>query len=263
MILVIPDIHQDFTFLYKILDRYGEKAEKIIFLGDYFHSFLLPPEVHSFRNSCKQLKYLVLEHSLKDKFVFCIGNHDIPFIYHNNKTGYSHAEITPTYYCSGLTRSQISDFRKEFFDQGLRDNFFLNNFKLAVKYNGWIFSHGGISIKHIPYGNSINNFIEEIIPDAFNNFRNLSYKYNYLLSDVGICRGGNNQIGGILWHDWKREFFASSDIGKQIVGHTHVNIPDCKAQGTDYESWCLDDGQRSFALINKEGVISIKNIYES
>jgi hypothetical protein len=259
-IIVIPDVHKDFDFVNKILDLHPNEDEYIL-LGDFFDSFHEPPRVFSFRDSCRALKHLILEHPFKDKFVFLLGNHDLSYIYHNNKSGHSSVTLSREYYCSGVTKSKIGDFRKEFFDKGLRDDFFLQHFKLAHREGDWSFSHAGILIQHIPYGKSLNGFINEICPDAFREFRNFSYPHNYLLSSVGLCRGGNNAFGGLLWCDWNQEFYASPDIGKQICGHTtQVVKPGVDAEGKEYESWCLDSLQNWYGIIDDNGNFQAKKL---
>jgi hypothetical protein len=47
-------------------------------------------------------------------------------------------------------------------------------------------------------------------------------------------------VGGVLWLDWRNEFEASEHIGRQIVGHTTVKMPDVVHMNTDKESWNLD-----------------------
>ena len=258
IILILPDWHQNYLFCDAILNKEGARADKIIFLGDEFDSFKSPPEVYSFKKTCKVLKYLIKEHIYKDKFIFILGNHTLSYIYNNNKSGYQSTAIIPRYYCSGVTKSKISDFRKEFFNHGLCDDFFIKHFKLAYKLDGWLFSHAGVANGHIPYGHSIDRFVEEVCPAAWSNFRNLSFNYNYLLSDVGENRGGDARIGGMVWQDWKTEFFASQDIGRQVMGHTTVSKPEVKGEGTDYESWNIDCGQSWYGIIENGKFIPVK-----
>jgi hypothetical protein len=257
-IVIIPDVHQNSRFCNYILDK-EKNVDRYIFLGDFFDSFRSPPEVDGFEEACEYLKYLVLEHPQKDKFIFLLGNHDASYFYNNNKSCRTSAALTPNYHCSGVTKSKVSTFRKCFFDKGLKDDFLFDHFKLAHKEEEWTFSHAGIMISHLPYGQKVDTFINETCREALIRFRELSHPHNYLLTQVGYYRGGNSAIGGLLWCDWRSDFVASSDIGKQVVGHTTVLKPDVIGKDTDFETWCLDCNQQFYGVI-EDKKLNTKNI---
>jgi hypothetical protein len=260
MLVVIPDVHQNIKFANRILIKY-DYADRFVFLGDYFDSFLNPPHVASFRETCRTLKYWVKEHSMREKMVFLTGNHDLGYIFNNNKGGRTSTVICPEYYCSGVTKSKISDFRKEFYDQGLKDDFFLNNFKLAHRERGWTFSHAGILPQIMPPFSDIDTFVNELCPASFREFRNFSHGLNYIMSQVGVSRYGNSAVGGILWADWFTDFVPHPAIGKQVCGHTtQFDRPAVMGEGTDCESWCIDSRQRWYATIDKVGKIMIHSL---
>lgn len=237
--LVIPDVHQRVDSVKWILEN-EKNYDEVVFLGDWFDSFFEPPKVAGFEETCEYLKFLILEHPEKEKFVFLLGNHDISYIYENKDYSVHRISKTIKYFCSGFTASKAKKFRHAFFDHGLKDDFFLKNFKIAHQTQGFTLSHGGISIRHFPYGYTIDRFVNELLPDVWRNFRNLEYNHNWVISGAGYHRGGNHAIGGILWHDWNAEFNSSIDTGKQIVGHTTVTEPDCIHMNTPLECWNLD-----------------------
>ena len=255
--LIIPDIHQDFDFVDRCFEAVPE-FDECIFLGDYFDSFKGVPDVYGFRESCRKLKNLILEHPQKDKFIFLVGNHDMHYIYQNKKSGRSSVVGTTRYFCSGVTKSKISDFRREFFDKNLRDDFFFEKFKLVYRAHGWTFSHAGIIVDKIPPYRPVNEFIESDIPEAFFNFRDETRPQNYIISDVGVSRYGNAGTGGILWCDWNYDFSESSAVGKQIVGHTTCHRPAVLSPGTNKESWNLDCLQGWCAVINEGKLTEIE-----
>lgn len=245
--LVIPDIHQRVSSVKWILDTEKEYDE-VVFLGDWFDSFFEPPKVAGFEETCEYLKYLILEHPNKDKFVFLLGNHDLSYIYENKDFSDKSISKTLKYFCSGFTKSKAKKFRHAFFDKGYKDQFFVEHFKVSFKTQDWILSHGGISTKHIPVGYDIDKFLNILLPDVWKNYRNLEYNHNWLLSGAGYCRGGNCNVGGLLWHDWNQEFNSCIDIGKQIVGHTTVSEPDCINMNTPFECWNLDT-EKDYGII--------------
>lgn len=250
--LVIPDIHQRLDFVESILKKEKEYDE-VIFLGDWFDSFLEPPEVASFEETCVYLRNLINEHPQKDKFVFLLGNHDIGYIYENKDFSCHRISKTLKYFCSGFTASKAKKFRHQFFDRGLKDEFFINNFKVAHQSQGWTFSHAGIVPQHFPYGYTTEALVESLLPDVWRNFRNLEYQHNHLISGVGVARGGWENVGGLTWCDWNREFHASSMVGKQVLGHTTVKEPACESQNTETESWNIDT-EKYYAMIKNEKI---------
>lgn len=245
--LVIPDVHQRVDSVKRILKAETDYDE-VVFLGDWFDSFFDPPKVTGFEETCEYLKHLILEHPNKDKFVFLLGNHDISYIYENKDYSLHRISKTLKYFCSGFTISKAKKFRHAFFDHGLKDNFFLEHFKIAHITQGWTLSHGGISVRHFPYGYTKERFVNELLPDVWRNFRNLEYKHNWVISGAGYHRGGNQPIGGVLWLDWRGEFNSSIDTGKQIVGHTTVKEPDCIHMNTPLECWNLDT-EKDYGII--------------
>jgi hypothetical protein len=247
--LVIPDVHQDLAGVRKIFQiEKSESFDEIIFLGDWFDSFHEPPKVSSFKDTCLFLRDLVWNNK-SNKMVFLVGNHDLAYIYNNKKSGYSSIIPSLTYWCSGVTKNKIGTFRQVFYDKSLKDDWFIDNFKIAHKSQGWIFSHAGMVNRQIPYGHTIDKVIDEVLPDVWANFRNTLHSKNALISAVGTVRGGQDNTGGLLWLDYYSEFFPSADVGKQVFGHSYVPEPTATAFDTEYESWNLDTNLKDYAII--------------
>jgi hypothetical protein len=258
--LVIPDIHQDLEGVNKIFKIENlESFDEVIFLGDWFDSFYEPPRVSSFKNTCLFLRDLVWNNQKNKKMVFLVGNHDLSYIYNNKKSGHSSVVHSITYSCSGVTKSKISTFRQVFYDKGLKDDWFVENFKIAHRSQGWIFSHAGMINRQIPYNSTVNEVIDKILPDVWLNFRNVIYRHNTLISAIGFARGGQDNTGGLLWLDYHNEFHASPDIGKQVFGHSYVPEPTATALNTEYESWNLDTNLKDYAII-RDGRLTTRRI---
>jgi len=245
--LVIPDVHQRTKLVRHILAS-EQDYDEVVFLGDWFDSFFEPPVVQGFEETCEFLRHLVLDHPNKDKFIFCLGNHDVSYIYENKDRSDKRISKTLKYFCSGFTTSKAKKFRHQFFDRGLKDDFFIKHFKLAHRSQGWTFSHAGIMPDHFPYGYDIDRLVNELLPDVWKNFRNLEYNHNWLLSGAGYCRGGMHKVGGVLWCDWRQEFRASETVGRQVMGHTVTREPDCIHMNTNMESWNLDT-EKDYGII--------------
>ena len=254
--IIIPDIHQRVRSVRHILNAEASYDE-VVFLGDWFDSFYEPPKVQGFEDTCEFLRHLVLDHHNKDKFVFLLGNHDVGYIYENKNFSDKPISKTLKYFCSGFTASKAKKFRHQFFDRGLRDDFFIKYFKPAHRTQNWTLSHAGIQPEHFPYGYDIDGLVNELLPDIWKNFRNLEYNHNWLISGAGIARGGNCKIGGVLWCDWNMEFRSNKDIGKQVVGHTTVREPGVEGMNTEYETWNLDT-EKDYGIILNGRLITKK-----
>jgi len=237
--LVISDVHQRVDSVKRILEA-EKDYDEVVFLGDWFDSFMDPPVVAGMEETCEYLRYLVTEHPNKDKFVFLIGNHDMSYIYYNMASSMTSIHKVNEFCCSGFTVSKAKKFRKVFYDEGLKDDFFKKNFKPIHQTQGWTLSHAGLHERHIPVGKNTDIVVNEIIPHVWNNFRDFTVPHHWLLSGAGRCRGGECYVGGVLWLDWRDEFEASEHIGRQIVGHTTIKEPIVVHMNTDKESWNLD-----------------------
>lgn len=225
--------------------------DEVVFLGDWFDSFFEPPKVSSMLETCDYLKGLMTEHPDRDRFTFLVGNHDMQYIYLNKASSRTNVVPVRQYYCSGFSKNKARDFRKIFFDNGMRDDFFLSKFKAAYRAQGVTFTHAGVVPSHFAYGDSIDDLVTRA-NDALKDFRNFSNGDNYLLTDVGQCRGGQSMTGGLLWLDARDEFFPSEMAGKQVFGHTHHGGPRFYASNTGMESWCIDSYGAYAMVENRE-----------
>lgn len=250
--LVIPDIHQEVDKVSDVLLR--EEYDEAVFLGDWVDSLKSPPLAHSFYGTCVFLRKLMTDHPRSKDFVFLLGNHDLQYIHLNHKPSRSSVVAERAYYCSGFSKNKARDWRKVFYDEGLRDDFFWKRFHIAHISQGFTFSHAGVSERHLSYGETIREFVEKSCQEAWHNYRQLSHPKNYILTDVGACRGGSSQIGCPLWLDWREEFVASSFIGSQVVGHTTVSEPSLASCTAGYSNWNLDT-ERHYALISDKEVV--------
>jgi hypothetical protein len=250
--LIVPDIHQRIHNVEKVLNK--EDYDEVVFLGDWFDSFLEPPEVASFEDTCHYLKSLIFDNPNRKKFVFLIGNHDLNYIHNNNGSSIKSHTKKVEYYCSGYTQNKSKLFRKVFWDHNLRDEFFLENFKMAHRTQGWLVSHAGFIPDALPFGKTLDEVVDIILPDVWRNFRNLGYMYNYLISAVGQIRGGRQPWGGVLWLDWHYEMTPSLEVGNQIVGHTTVVEPNCMVSPNEKVAcWNLDT-ELHYGVIENEKI---------
>jgi hypothetical protein len=255
--VVIPDVHQRVSMVEKILSR-ESSAQEFVFLGDWFDAWESDPEAASFEKTCEFFRALLTSHPLSDRFVFLVGNHDLPYIYHNSGGSNASVKGGERYSCSGFTKSKARKFRKSFYENSLRDDLFVRKLKILHQTQGVTLSHAGVDGRIVRDSGSVENLVRVTAPSVWMNFRNFSFPGNELLSGCGRSRGGPDPVGGPLWLDWNSEFRPTVEVGKQLVGHTTVREPSCIGMGTPSESWNLDTGKDYAVVLG--GVVSTRQI---
>lgn len=205
--LVIPDVHEQADKVRRILDLHG-KDGKVVFLGDFFDSFV--------DGGRKATLRLISDLLADERFVILLGNHDAHYVYPNDYLR-----------CSGFKRSKANAIRQS----GLRSRW-AERAKLWVDIDGWRLSHAGFS----PY------ILEKVEQGPLTleeewlrcqEWMLLGKNWNTplpsehlpslgdvpILAWVGRCRGGLHYRGGPMWLDWNNEFEPIAGLN-QIVGHT-------------------------------------------
>lgn len=255
--VVIPDIHQRIGWVEKIISL-EPSADEFVFLGDWFDAWEGSHGISSFGETCLYLRNLATAHPLAHRFVFLVGNHDMPYIYQNSSSSRTSVKNTEAYSCSGFTRSKARTFRKVFYETGLRDGFFISNFAPAYRTQGVTLSHAGIHPSYLLPGENLESLMSFRLPLVWSNFRNRALAGNDLLSSCGHARGGLEQHGGLLWLDWNVEFVPSESLGRQVVGHTSIQEPSARRLGFSDESWNIDTGRDYAVLV--DGVITTRHL---
>ena len=195
--LVIGDIHCKPEILmnfYKQADEY----DKIIFIGDACDNFGATQDAN-----IKTLTTISgIKDTLKDKFVWLIGNHD---------WGYYDDSISMT----GHSRKDSAKVH-----QILKDN--LENWDILYEQDGYLFSHAGICAEFLRHpllcSSKSKDFVKKV--------NELKYKpgpYNPM-NGVGLSCGGYNTPSPIWMRPSDCEYSHLSPIKthKQVVGHTPV-----------------------------------------
>lgn len=197
-ILIIPDIHE--TSYYKsYLDKVND-YDKIIFLGDYFDYHGKKPDgdaCANFREICE------FKRKYNDKVDMLIGNHD------------------NTYISDDMTNS-FQYVNEAKIEKVLRENFDL--LKIAVEYDGYVFSHAGISdIFLYMYGmaDNVNGII--VLHDDAIQMLNDKLKENQIFgySPFDMSGYGDDKTASPLWIR-PNALINHSAFAKQVVGHTAV-----------------------------------------
>lgn len=238
--LVIPDIHQDISFLSRILDREDlSRYEQVILLGDYFDARTAAfGGEQGTRMTAQLLQELVRAYPRKVRL--CWGNHDI--IYCRLR------EYVLRVGAAGIERDAQDPEMKETFERALWINEVWPGemwfrLELAVRHEDLLLSHAGIHPQFWPQADSPGAALQELLTEWEGVIGNLFENEEHPLLEAGPARGGQQPVGGPLWLDWDDEFVDEIPYW-QIVGHSAGLEPRQKGR-----SWCIDCGQQAYGVV--------------
>ena len=194
--IIIPDLHTHVEWVEEFIDE--QKADEVVFLGDYFDDFYDTPEIAE--NTAKWLKQSIA----KSNRIHLMGNHDLPYAY---------PQSVGIYCCSGYSHEKMLAIRsvlsKEDFDK----------VKLFRNTNDFFMSHAGLHpyfFGEFPKMQDIQRKCDKALESAV-----IGLNHDPLLL-AGRARYGRGEIGGVIWADWD-EFKHINNLN-QIVGHTPNNF---------------------------------------
>lgn len=238
--LIIPDIHEKHEKLARILKRYEPEVDHTTILGDWYDQwgtlqlFDVKETAQLHRESIEHPKRTVLN-----------GNHDMP---------YKHKNVR------GLMCSGHNPFKYETMDSIVTPDHWKQT-KLFTFVNGYLISHAGIHQAHISSSQSdqLKQDLELFNQDCIESLQNGQMHF---LVGAGRARGGNQQVGGITWLDFNREFQPVMNLN-QIVGHTHGKEVKMKhSESMNSKNYCIDTDLNHVAIINDNGSITIIDVSE-
>jgi len=182
------------------------KWDKIIFVGDYFDSFV----IGNLEMKTVFADIIRLKRAFMDKIVLLIGNHDLHYIDSKHR-------------CSGFRPEMYYDF-----NDTLRENRDL--FKAAHQEGTFLWTHAGLtdSMWNLHCMPRLTQAKKEGVydPTELKYDEALQFLYEMQFMPIfwaGRGRGGYSSVPGIFWAD-KRELIKDPLKGiNQIVGHTPVN----------------------------------------
>jgi len=203
-IVAIGDIHAH-TSWKKIIEKELPKADKIIFIGDYFDTFqdVKPVEQVQIFSEIIELKK-----ANPDKIVVLLGNHDYHYLKHI-KVGYSGYSST--------TKSLVQDLLTECVDK--------NEIQLCFKHDKFLFTHAGVSqtwVKNITREGILTefHFEPENIEQTLNDILKTSPKLLNFTIGRNLSSSGEDITQTPIWI---RPYSLKKDMipyFTQIVGHT-------------------------------------------
>ena len=246
--LVLPDIHQAVDgYAKKIIDLEKGNYDHIICLGDYFDSHCDPSKINGIKETGGFVKELI--GGIYGDATLCLGNHDAGYMesWKANQSFQKRRYLFNGY--NGFSNNKSMKINKILSWEDWR------SIQLFCEFGGHILSHAGI---HSAFWNFDKNrkdnldFLWELSEETLDL---ISLKPSRLLA-CGSSRGGSSPVGGLTWADFCDDFVDNEYIGPQLVGHTkQYNIIRSKGK-----SYCLDGGQTTYALLDKNGTLEKKSI---
>ena len=188
-----------------------EKADRVIFIGDYFDSFDIEPveQQYNFKEIIEFKKKAECE------VILLIGNHD----FH--------------YFPGGETYSGFSYGAASINKQLLKDNEDL--MQMAYEFDGILCTHAGVGHDWLTYQNKYEKGVD---PGSVSDFINAIWKYQpNRFMFYGIDPYGNSKTQTPIWIRpqallaGNRDSFLKTDY-IQVVGHTKVRKMDIEGKAT-------------------------------
>lgn len=200
-LLNIPDIHGKEIWKKAIAHN---DWDHVVFLGDFTDN----KYIHDYEIVSNLKDIIKYKKENYDKTTLLWSNHDLQYLYPD------------------IHHYRTSDFRESYANELYK--IFIENknmFRYIKQINSFIFTHAGI---HKSWWDSTLHTRELLkiqnlpLVDQINLLA--TTEHEYILSEIGIERGGRQPVGGPIWSDWN-EFKSRYDLipgFKQIVGHSKV-----------------------------------------
>lgn len=240
--LIIPDIHGR-TFWRKPIEKFNDKVEHIIFLGDYFDPYPNEKITESDAiDNWHEIMNFIADHELWDKTTMLIGNHD-------------------AHYMSSIFAKLGGSSRKSKEHVDEIKSLLTGCHLLQIAYEGRVgdkeilFTHAGVTeswyLRH-------KDLIGKLCAKNLNHLTDTEVGWR-ALAEIGLSRMGNYKTGSPLWADagehvifsWSTESQGEFDF--QVFGHTQFDHPVIE------KSFAMLDCQRCFAMTDEAKLLAIKN----
>ena len=212
-VLVIPDIHLKPYMIEdarNILDTTPD-IDGIVFLGDVVDDFGEQRNIKLYEETLNALISFCKGYKESHSVYFCIGNHDISYMWHKWQSGTS-----DSIQVEKLIREKLRVLK----------HLLGENMNFVNKVDNILFSHAGISIPFIYFNNLDDKIVEwysNVLSNPDKTYKIPNIDINYIVDRINKCRSKE------LWDDispiWIRveddrytKFLLPNTY--QIVGHT-------------------------------------------
>ena len=227
-ILVIPDVHNRIQEVEKILNRV--EFDLLISLGDWFDSFEDTPDMAE-----RTAEYVLdLTRTLGNKFIWLLGNHDVPYVF---------PELYIQHNCTGSTVEKAERVGNVLNKRLNRDSVKLAYAVTDRSGLDIVFSHAGVSDYH--FANPVSGTVstKKILEKCDHALMEMWLGRDHELLHAGRSRGGRLSVGGITWQDFYYDFDPLPEIS-QVFGHSHTE--EVAVIGKNWDRiWPSDNGDGS------------------
>lgn len=241
--LLIFDLHQDLPWVREILRRESGRWRHLVLGGDYFDTYLEPPEVADARAMARFLRELVED--LGDRLTLLWGNHDIAYVEAWRRGG----AVDPwqlRHGCPGYDPETARVLQEEWPDS------LWERGRLCCFHRGRLISHAGV---HPHFWYYDRNPLEAL--DALEAHCQIAlthlHRQTFPILLAGGCRGGREPVGGITWLDFHHEYRDDLPV-RQIFGHT----PSEEGARRRGNATCLDGCQATYGLLHPNGRLVVR-----
>lgn len=199
LVHAIGDIHGRSAWKEIVKDN---KADKIVFLGDYFDSH---GETKGEQQLNTFIEILAFKQANRDKVVLLIGNHDYHYLF----------QVIQTY--SGFQRSYYKKFNSV-----LESAFKNNDIQLCYVADNVIYSHAGVTKTWLL--NTFSDLTEDIEKSINDKFISNPVVFDFTIGEK-YSLYGDDITQTPIWVRPKSLYIDHIDDYKQVVGHTPVEKP--------------------------------------
>ena len=241
--LIIPDVHNHVEGAEALIAAFPGRL--VIFLGDYFDDY--NDTVEDARRTAEWLRY-----SINKGRIHLMGNHDLPYRW-------------PGLTCPGWTKE------KHKVVSGIMTAADWRRVRLCIILRSagrpLVISHAGITLanlygvadpKDTAKGGRLEHLRDRSVDEHLSTIDGQRELCDYWAEAAGEhhwlnqgSRVGHRNVAGPFWLD-RHEFDPISGID-QVMGHTHVDEPQCH-YASDSENWFID-GAGKFAALIDDGVV--------
>ena len=238
--LIIPDIHERLDKLANALSGRIERADRVIFLGDFFDAFG-KTDLTRMRDVCRFINKNIDGIRWEDGDIgsriipvdFLLGNHDCHYFFGHD--GFK---------CSGYNH-QKQDVIDTLIPRTVREKF-----HIFTRVGSYLLSHAGFHTGNI--GNAT--------PEVERHHLQIAHDGGFSrMWGAGMARGGNQALGGPTWLDFAYEFEPIVGV-PQIVGHTNGKDVRTKQTSNGEISYCIDTALHNICWISDDGQTTIEPI---
>ena len=240
--LIIPDIHGR-KYWRTPMEKYCDKAERIIFLGDYFDPYRYERISESDAiDNWHEIMDFITDHELWDSTTMLIGNHDAHYM-----------SSTFAVYGGGSRKSKehVSDIKSLLTACPV----------LQIAYEGRVgdkkilFSHAGVTED---WYSRHKDLVGDLSAANLNHLKETEGGWR-ALAEIGPTRMGTNLTGSPLWSDvrehvsfgWPTE--SQGGYSFQVFGHTKSDHPIIE------KHFAMLDCQRCFVMTDEAKLSAICN----